>query len=709
MLDEAVANQIESLPFHQFRDLARHCIENRGYGRPTTSDGWSDGGRDLRLYRTGGLTPVSLAVQVSVEWEWKAKLWEDVCKAKDKLQCYTFIYVTNRRIGDAEFQPLVLRALAGGVHISKLDKQDLASQINGDNQLSLWFADFMDYPQPSPNREPVSLREEVASAYILFSEHASAFRERMVERAIIVQLAHANTMARPELIDAAASLLHFPEGNARKAFDSAIDRLLVRSIITSNKKQLALSKEEKSRHVVAQRMIGYEWDLLVKEIEKLVKQHLPRKANPKDAALEVANSIGRVVHAYRDYQATLLQGEKLELAIKDKYQKEVNNVRALLHQEGVQLSKIDDCMKELAELESRHPIVTRLTAGEVFRKLANTGPSVLLKAMAKTQAVQLYLEPSVMIPLLCTKLFSEVRNPIAKGGLLLYEGARALRFRMELPDVYLEECATHLVMAGRYERLLDTTPPKDLQYSENAFVSYYACLNDKALKFRTFLSSFGFEWSTIEFHRHRDKIEVFLESLAHRYGIGISRMNRKRVPEKVRKGAQEDLMQVFHDQGVNKPHLLEVHDVIALQCIRAEALLGKNAQLLVTWDKSMIAACQNDHFDWWCLDPVHAADLLALVNSKGPNAVGVEVSLHLGDIELQRASLVWDTLVGLERDRMRDADLLALATAFKEAFLEKQSGDAVVTAQIKAAWEKWKEEFGERHEGHRGKTSRKKV
>jgi len=50
---ELVANLIEAMDFTQFREFARQCIQQRGY-QTAPSDGWSDGGRDIRVYTIEG-------------------------------------------------------------------------------------------------------------------------------------------------------------------------------------------------------------------------------------------------------------------------------------------------------------------------------------------------------------------------------------------------------------------------------------------------------------------------------------------------------------------------------------------------------------------------------------------------------------------------------------------------------------------------------
>jgi hypothetical protein len=162
---ELIANLIEAMDFVQFREFARQCILQRGY-KAVVSDGWADGGRDVRIYSAEGGVSRRIAFQSSVEWDWKTKLWDDLMRAKSALGCDDFIYVTNRRIGDAVFEPLVQRALTEEqVHLSKIDKQDLASQILDTDKLR-WFTQFIGLPPTEGSATPASLRTEVADAFV---------------------------------------------------------------------------------------------------------------------------------------------------------------------------------------------------------------------------------------------------------------------------------------------------------------------------------------------------------------------------------------------------------------------------------------------------------------------------------------------------------------------------------------------------------------
>lgn len=57
MLVDTLKNLIESAGFAVFREIARKCLLERGFTQPNESDGWGDGGRDLRLYVLPGSNP----------------------------------------------------------------------------------------------------------------------------------------------------------------------------------------------------------------------------------------------------------------------------------------------------------------------------------------------------------------------------------------------------------------------------------------------------------------------------------------------------------------------------------------------------------------------------------------------------------------------------------------------------------------------------
>src|SRR5687768_8407130 len=124
---DSLIRLIESADWMAFREIAMRAIIARGYRHVELSDGWRDGGRDLRVFQLGQ-RPLPIAIQVSVEKDWKAKIAEDARKVVADLNLTDMMFVSSRRIADAEFQSTADDVLVNsGVRLSKMDSQAIAS------------------------------------------------------------------------------------------------------------------------------------------------------------------------------------------------------------------------------------------------------------------------------------------------------------------------------------------------------------------------------------------------------------------------------------------------------------------------------------------------------------------------------------------------------------------------------------------------------
>lgn len=690
---EILERLIEALDPTTFREFARECIKYRGYSCPSLSDGWADGGRDVRVYLVDGLTPARLAFQTSIERNWDGKLLADAKKARDKLKCSSFVYVTNRRIADAEFEPIKQRALADlRVSVSKIDKQDLASQVIDQDRLG-WFLDLAGLKTEQESAS-VSLRQEVADAFALFSDDVREFRQKMVEHAVLVCAYRTSPISRSQLIQDAAEAVDLTD---MSRIESATDRLLQSSALKPSNGKIILSEPARRRYDEAKKLVSAEWTAFVDGVRQLLNAYLPKRpkksaANTADVALQVAGKIGQVIHAYRDFQVSVVEKASNQVDIRRKYMQEMSSVESFLHQLGVPTDHLPECIRALTVLETSHPVVTKLTAGEVFRRLTSRGGSALLTALGRVNDVRMFLESSVMIPLLCTRLYRTVTgNLYLEAAARLYELAANLKVQFVLPDVYLEECATHVLIAGRYKAIVEAGDRTELQYSENAFVSYFAVLPD-APAFDDYLKSFGYQQGNTDFTTERDRIKATLARLLRRYDVEIEQVSRFRGDGKIRRVVEQSLEQIYHREHISKPDVLERHDVAMVHFIQELSLTSHDALLLVTWDRALQAICQDGTYEWWCLDPVNTADLFSLVSSEGEGSMGVEIALFMDAPQLKLASKVWDTIVSIERDNMFDGQLHQMASDFRTNFLLRQTADRASTDKISSAWTKWKEE-----------------
>ncbi len=687
---ELIANLIEAMDFLQFREFARQSILQRGY-KAVISDGWSDGGRDLRVYAAEGRVCHRIAFQCSVERDWKAKLWDDLTKAKAKLECDDFVYITNRRIGDAVFNPLVQRALTEEeVHLSKIDKQDLASQVLDTDRL-LWFTKFVGLPLNEASTTAASLRTEVADAFILFSDDANDFRDRIADHALMVALLRRGAMKTKDLLIAGAEVMDFDDENRLRA---SLDRLHQGGEIMLSKGRFELSADMAEHYNSTQALVTADRGGYHDSLRACLGEFLASGADVDGAVARVEELLGRLVRRYADYQVALLQDAREANDFRQDYVAQVQAIEAAVHEIGVPLDSVKECIGRINAVAQKHPVVTRLVAGDVFRRLVPCDRSALLNALGRVKGVKTYLEPTVVIPLLCYSLYRDVAgNRHLRAARWLFQRAAGLRVVFLVPDVYVEECSVHLVNAGRYTNVFCQVDPQELVYSENAFVAFYAALasQGKTLPpFKEFLELFGFE-AVGDFETRVEHVRARIRRMLRNYNIRVENVRRYRADTRVTRVAQQDLAHMYHQQAINKPEVLVRHDTQVLAFMRDRADKGQDAILLATWDNTLQAACQMDEYGWWCMDPLHAGDLMALVEPGGRGALGVDVALLLDDTHLQMASRIWDTIVRIEKDDMYDAELITKAVEFRKEFLARQTSDSVAAQRIAKSWKAAKE------------------
>jgi hypothetical protein len=686
---EILCRHIEALDSATFREVAQKCLEVRGFTRVTVSDGPDDAGRDIRVYETqSALQPIPFAVQVSVQKKnWKAKIKDDAKSARDQLNCTSFMYVTSRRIGDADFQNLedtLRRDL--GVTLSKMDQQDLAALISS-RELVSWFLDAIGLSQEVEPRR-LSLEDEVAESFILFSDQVHNFRQEMLRQAAITCAVHDSPCTRAFLIERMQAVLGLSK-RGKELCESTVDRLLQRAELISHKKTIAITEDLRRAHQEARRLADAEWAVFVSNVGALLGKFGNRS---RDSARRIAEKIGSIMLNYRRWQAIIVNKEERGTRSGEigKFNSEARAVESLLLQEGIPEFRQHEVINELCGLADKNSAVGRLTAGEMFRRLASVDRSSLVRALGGDRSLEIYLEPSVIIPLLCAKLFGENNDSTGKVSLRLFELAGELAISLLAPDVYLEETATHLIDAANFLPILKSALVDDLRHSENAFVAFYARHREELSEFSEFLRTFGYRAGLDDFNSHRQTVTDRMINIVKRYGIVLQRRAPSQIKKAVIVKSEEDLSYIYRETGQDRAGILMSHDASVVAFLRSRSQEIGPAPLLATWDRTLQLVCRRDDFDWWALDPSSITDLLSLaVPGSGGASLAVEVALTFTPQVERQASAIWDELVSIERGNLNDANLLGKAEKFKNAYMERQQGD-FNRSKIKGAWREWK-------------------
>ncbi len=693
---DSLIRLIEASDFLAFRELALECLAMKGYQQVTLTDGWKDGGTDLRVFQLPP-NPTPMAFQITVEWDWKAKLLEDAEKVRTKLNLAHMTLVTSRRVPEADFQEEAERIWRSkNVRATKVDSQAIASIFFQQGRTTRILEILGIKTGTERARGSISdARGDAAYSFVFFGKETHRFREATIESAIVaVGSLHREPVHRDSFEREVQQLLQLPDALAPRV-SSVVDRLIQSGDLTGPEPTLVLSPKLVDAARAIQTLRDSEWSALRDSVAEFIQAKTRVTRLPANSLDAIMSDLGALLLEFAQSAYASLVSLDTQSILTERIRERLRHLHATLDSLSIaEGSERDDFLETLAELATNSPIAKCVLSGELFLSLTTSGTLQLIRALGAHSGVQVLLEASVAIPMLCGLLFSPVRNSFSHAAHHAYLQLQMHGFSIVLPADYLEECATHLIQAGRdYEPIIDLDP--DLTASENAFVSHYAALkrDGKSSAFPEYLRAFGLDDALrkADFYVARDALKPRLERLFDRYSIHTILLGRPSAASQRR--AEEGLMYALSELAAERPDVLQKHDLQTIAYLHDRDRTAAIAHVLCTWDGVHFWVREHDQAaQWHVLNPAALGDILALAvpeDFPGYIASPVVLAKSLSQGAAMRGAAVWDRLVRIERGNMNDAELLAQARAFKENYisrLQSQQG----TREISRAWAEWK-------------------
>lgn len=698
---DSLVRAIESSDFSAFREIALHALIDRGFTDIELTDGPSDGGRD---FRTGVLQGGSLriGIQISVTKTWKAKLEEDIEKIHRIYGFEDVLYLSSRRIPEAEFESFSDKMLRTySVRVQKMDCQGIASRAIS-NGFAGKILKALGIPYPDDikrNLSKTSLRQEVAYAYSFFGHDVSRFRTSVVEQLITAALFNFRVKTgRGKLVDKCAEVLGLSD-NQRHQVESSIDRMLQDGRLTMTPKDfLELRSDLADAHQAASAMLQSDWNTLKKSVRLCIAEHGNACSLDDNHIEALINLLGALAMTAGECSAKGLENTMSHDELQGQLQKRLRKLGLLLDEMSI-LSDTDrdEVMEKLTSLATSSAVGKQLIAGEVFIALASMQTPTLLKALGNREKLTVLLDSSVSIPMLASLLYEPTGRHHSLAAYRTFQQIEAHNIDAHVPWDYLEETAAHMLDAYHsYGAIVDIVP--ELKASENAYVSHYVTLKLRGRldgqSFVQYLQGFGFSESRArgDYYAARDDLMKRLASLFERYHIKAKKMgNPSRRSEK---RAEEILRAVEKKRNIRRQQVIIKHDARTIGYLLDNELAGNEACILCTWDNLHFYIQQEERDQtgaWHIVDPAILSDMLGLAASEEiPDFVGPSViAMALTDAAAEEASAVWDALVQLEKGNLFDAQMLQQARDFKSSYLAKRNIRPTRNC-VKAAWESWK-------------------
>jgi hypothetical protein len=686
-----LARAISAFSPNQLQDAALLYLRLRGFQNPELCDGWNDGGTDLRVWQPAGF-PGRFIIQASVEKKWHKKLESDLRKSLGNYDVRAFLFITTRYIPELDFQRLRDRLFAEtGVAVDKADAQTLASVFYEEGRVNELLAVAGITADGSANQVPqeTTFLGEACFGFLFFSPAVQEFRHDFVDQAVSVYLSHRGATERQALAAELRMELGLPKAQEAQ-IRTAIDRMLQAGrLIVDPDGRLYLSPIEQDHRIASQALASAAWSELRHDVIGKLRPLLSA-----DAAA-AADSILPYLGAAASASGKVIAGAfgRLDTQEFSGYiRKRLVEANARMEALGLTEPAVrDNLLKELAKLITSSAIGRSLEAAELFVYLSGLSPTGLSQALgAAAHAPTLVLDSNVIMPLLGNSYFATVPGRFSAAASQLYRVSRALGLRLEVPLVYLEEAAAHLIDARKYSDLVDSDD--DFRLSTNAWVAHYSALRKigRSSTFGNYLAGLGGTPAILArpFTIARRSIMHTLRQLLERYGIAVSA--DVGYDKADAEAAERDL--AWASQRFNRPRLkiTERHDAVVLASMRKLGGRGEAFAILCTWDRLLLATAAEVDSAWTAIDPPAAVDLLSLTSPHASSLSAINVLSIVAELSEEtsaKGAAILDWLAKTQAEKLQDAELRRLALGFKSQYLK--TSEDVRESILAEAWTKW--------------------
>jgi hypothetical protein len=247
--------------------------------------------------------------------------------------------------------------------------------------------------------------------------------------------------------------------------------------------------------------------------------------------------------------------------------------------------------------------------------------------------------------------------------------------KLFLPYFYISECAGHLLEAKNYIDIeLDT---HEMQYSNNAYVSYYFSMINNGIKcpdtLLDYLSTFSPSIRTEQSDKKQwiRSIMTDIQSILNRSNIDFLEVPFYKHEDC--KVIEENYSYFLQESNNDKKKNLVVHDIWALQYTNESFLNKKEIWLILTYDNSLIKFGGNDFYKGWILSPFNFLDLTQ-TNNKLSETDFVSL-LHtfatFSEHTLSIGARIMDKIISYSSTEMQNWEFKQEVEIFKKQMVEE--------------------------------------
>ena len=677
---------IESMTVPQFRTLCLEYLNLLGYTESSLTDGPYDGTKDYKVLTSKDMTSVSIAMSITTNW--KKKLTDDISNMKRKNPNLSNVfYFSSQRIPEGSFLKYQKeKAINDNVFVIRYDSQLIASDFIKKNKIDkvLKIANI-DIKSEAYEHNRQLLNKNIAiSSLLLFSDDANELRKSFFETIIKTQILNSyNPLTREELIQSIIDTYSF-NSEQSPYISSHFDRLLQLKKIFVKDKLFYIEENEGEKLKGLESQFNIEFNSIKDVVINLLKESKLNFTtsemddlfdNIEDFILGLArNSTGYSLNNKIDEKGTYQYIRKL---IEQKY----NNA------DGSKL--IDNLLEEV----SKSTFAKKIASTEMIIDLFNVDSEDLLNIFKAKTYLHIYLDTSVIIPLLCSLLWGEFNTRFSYSANTIYSLFKKHNFKIYIMDKHLEEVASHLIKASQISKIVDIINEPLL--SQNAFITHYSLLRkNKDITFSDYIETFDValnripseEENSYKFKETRNVLQSSIQEILKTYEIIT-------IDNYVLNDYTQEIQNLIEIRSRKADILLE-HDASTIKYLSSSLNIDNN-NILCTWDRSLIEYKSIHKLQFHILSPIALIDLLSMAKGEKTNyalASYKNFAKLQNEQILEMSSIVWETLIKIERNELLDGELIRKAKSFQNTYAEKYHNlDELDQKKISEDWLAWKE------------------
>ena len=599
---DTIKNNIISLGRTDFKKVIYLVLPKIFNLKVVNVDGKNDGGSDWLIFKDEGGSH-AIAIQDTVQanqWETKAK--KDAQKAVES-GADRFFFITPKSISRLTFTQLEESITSTyKIPCTCLGAKEISELIVNANLVTN-FLDAIDAPLATGVAQRLDKQEICLHAYVVLGQDSDNLKNTVYEDSILITLYNDGPSTRDVLVEKVIDLLSC-EQSRDSQIQRRIDSLLTRDkLITIHDRKLSLAPDTQKDLENAERIYLQEFNSLVSAQTSLMESE--HKISWSLADSQKASVL--LAKVFIEQQLESAKSAKLKMTamgllknVNQSFQK----LKDFILSSGVPKDKLDDTIKEMLIQAQDLPIVKKLSRAAIFVALEGVDAISGAKAIGapRWSDVSIMLDASVAIPYLCAKLFQPTKGRFSTSNHQVIETLHKLSVNVCIPYFYINECASHLLLAIKYDNL--DIYSENLQYSQNRFVAHYYQLKNSGQKVPNnligYLASFSSsckEQMSMDTNSQVRKVMTDLQPLFHEYNVEFE--ETPLIPQHYTRDIETEYAYILKDLNRSKNSKLIEHDVSAMGHIGRQIAEKYEHWVILTWDRAMILLGKKlDKYGW---------------------------------------------------------------------------------------------------------------